>query len=72
MSTYDERKLVLRINVEIREDGHYGYSGPLTVNEQVEISPRSFLEVCKVLGLFHDLVESIKVQSPSADEAAST
>ena len=53
-----EPRYELRIEVSI-SDRESGY-GRLGVSETVLVNSRSFLEMAKILGQFHDLAESIK------------
>ena len=50
----NESPLVLEVRVTVRTER--GMYPGLEVTESATLSPRSFLEVAKVLGQFHDLV----------------
>lgn len=55
----EPRKLRLRISVRI-EDAQYG--GGFNLDEEATLETMSFLDACKVLGTFHDLIQSMKVE----------
>jgi len=48
----------LSINVTIRQNG----GGYLQVNEQLQVDASGFMEMCEVLGQFHNLAEKIRQQ----------
>lgn len=56
----------LSIRVEIRP-ADFQSSG-LSIEEKSQIRCETFLEICKVLGLFHDLVDAIKKGHPPQPE----
>lgn len=49
--------LEVAITVRQRNGGH------LQIREDLQLQPRSFLEVCKVLGEFSQLAERIRLES---------
>lgn len=48
----------LAINISIREQGNY--SQGLTVQETAHVTAENFLECAKIMGMFHDLAETLK------------
>jgi len=52
------KKFELSIRIEIRP-ADFQSSG-LSIEEKAQIHCETFLEICKVLGCFHDLVNGIK------------
>ncbi len=54
----NENPLVLEVRIVVRNE-RGGYPG-LEVHETATLKPRSFLEVAKVLGQFHDLVVAME------------
>ena len=53
-----EKQYQLSVRVEIREP-RLGGSG-LSIQEDASITCATFLEVAKILGMFHDLTEAIR------------
>jgi hypothetical protein len=53
-----EKQYQLSVRVEIREP-RLGGSG-LAIQEDANITCATFLEVAKILGMFHDLTEAVK------------
>ena len=51
-----QQPLTLSVNIEIRQN----YGAGLHIHEEAELPPAAFMECAKVLGQFHDLIESIK------------
>jgi len=49
--------LKLRIDVSIYQP-HQG--GRLNISEQIELPQEGFLELCQILGKFHELAETFK------------
>jgi hypothetical protein len=57
-------KYKLRVRCEIHQTDDFGgiYSQGLNVEENIDITADSFMEVAAVLGKFHDLSENIKAE----------
>ena len=51
------KRYTLQINVWVRDSQQ---SGGLQVTEEVFIDADGFLEVAKILGMFHDLAQKLK------------
>ena len=56
------KEFELSIRVEIRP-ADFQSSG-LSIEEKAQIHCETFLEICKVLGRFHDLVGFMKLRNP--------
>ena len=56
------KEFELSIRVEIRP-ADYQSSG-LSIEEKAQIHCETFLEICKVLGHFHDLLDALKRRNP--------
>ena len=56
------KEFELSIRMEIRP-ADFQSSG-LSIEEKAQIHCETFLEICKVLGNFHDLVDAIKKRNP--------
>jgi hypothetical protein len=54
-----EKTFNLVINVDIQDKGGYG---SLRVSETFELGVSTFLEMCQILGRFHELAEKVKHQ----------
>ena len=50
-------ELELRIHVEIYQPGQ---GGRLNISEEIKLAPLNFLELCQILGKFHELAETFK------------
>lgn len=61
MVTRQGNLLELSINIEVRQS-HMGLCG-LSVRENFTLLEMTLLEICRVLGQFHDLAEKIKKES---------
>jgi hypothetical protein len=48
----------LEVRVSIRQSP--GYGGALEIADRVMVPATGFLEICQVLGQFHELAESLK------------
>jgi hypothetical protein len=48
----------LDIRVSMRQSP--GYGGQLDISESIEVPATGFLEICTILGRFHELAESLK------------
>lgn len=48
----------LDIRVSMRQSP--GYGGQLDISESVIVPAAGFLEICQILGKFHELAESLK------------
>lgn len=57
----------LDINVSIRTVE--GYGGNLNISERVQVPATGFLELCQVLGKFHELAEALKAKHKGSDNA---
>lgn len=55
----------LEIRVSLRQQG--GYAGQLEIADRVVIPAAGFLEICQVLGRFHELAESLKAAHQSGE-----
>jgi len=55
---YSSKEFELIIRIEIRP-ADFQSSG-LSIEEKAQIHCETFLEICKILGNFHDLVDAIK------------
>lgn len=51
----------LDIRVSMRQSP--GYGGQLDISESVTVPASGFLEICQVLGKFHELAESLKAHN---------
>lgn len=51
-----EYELVVRVQIREPRSGDSG----LTIQEEATVRCETFLEVAKILGMFHDLTETIK------------
>jgi len=49
----------MRIAVEINQPQYYGGNG-LAIREEFQLEAKDFLEICQILGAFHDLAKNIK------------
>ncbi len=55
----DDRQGMLTLEISVRvSNAPHNYPG-LEVRETATLKPRSFLEVAKILGQFHDLVSTL-------------
>jgi len=52
-----QKELTLDVEVRLRSQN---YGENLAISEHVEIDQLDFLEICKILGVFHDLTSKIK------------
>lgn len=48
----------LDIKVSMRQSP--GYGGQLDISDSVTVTAAGFLEICQILGKFHELAESLK------------
>jgi hypothetical protein len=53
-----QQKLKLKIQISVEKVDNYNER--LTINDEMEISSRSFLEVCSIIGRFQGLANEIK------------
>lgn len=51
-------KYKLTINVSIADENNY--NSALQVREEIIIKADSFMEMCKILGNFHDLAKTVR------------
>lgn len=54
----------LDINISLRSVR--GYGGQLNISERVTVPATGFLELCQVLGQFHELAEALKAKKDPA------
>ncbi|MHB8613975.1 MAG: hypothetical protein ACYDAL_16360 [Candidatus Dormibacteraceae bacterium] len=53
-----EKKFEVEVSVRIQEDGNY--SNGLGLSQRLVMPARNFMELCQVLGKFHELSERLK------------
>jgi len=59
---FAQEMIELRITVEACQP--MTSSGGLRVSETLILKPSSFIDLCKILGQFHDLAENIRKDEP--------
>ena len=58
----ESEMLELHVDIRVRQPNRYG--GDLQLSESIQLSSRSFFDLCKILGEFQDLTMRIKAREP--------
>lgn len=56
-------EFTVEIRIQIRGERGQGYSGGIGLSQDIQLKARDFMDLCQILGQFHELSKKLEAQS---------